>query len=157
MSRLVQGLTRPPIQWVLGSLSLEVTQPVYETGHSWPSSADKKNAWYICICVHYPICFHVMHRDKFTFCVWHLCCDGDKDQCISHRVVFLRQIMSLKYQNTTLLTNFCTLHRAYGITHWFQLWCVLSCTDAIFRKFSHNVIFFSAVLWSDLISSAEGL
>ena len=48
MSRLVQGLIRLPIHWVLESLSLELTQPVYETGRSRPSSADIKNAW-ICV------------------------------------------------------------------------------------------------------------
>jgi len=45
MSRLVQGLSRLPILWVLETVSLELTQLVYETGHSRPSSADIKNAW----------------------------------------------------------------------------------------------------------------
>jgi hypothetical protein len=36
------GPTEPPIQWVLGSLSLEVKRPGCETDHSPPPSAEVK-------------------------------------------------------------------------------------------------------------------
>jgi hypothetical protein len=37
--------TQPPIQWVLDALSLGVKRPRRETGHSFPPSAEVKNAW----------------------------------------------------------------------------------------------------------------
>jgi len=39
------GPTRPPIQWVLGVLSLGVKRPGREADHSPPSSAEVKNLW----------------------------------------------------------------------------------------------------------------
>jgi hypothetical protein len=39
------GPTQPPIQWVLGALSLGVKQPGSEADHSPPSSAKVKNVW----------------------------------------------------------------------------------------------------------------
>jgi hypothetical protein len=44
-SRPALGPTQPPIQWVLGSLSLGVYRPRRETDHSPPSSAEVRNAW----------------------------------------------------------------------------------------------------------------
>jgi hypothetical protein len=44
-SRTALGPTQPPIQWVLGALSLEVKRPGREADHSPPSSAEAKNAW----------------------------------------------------------------------------------------------------------------
>jgi hypothetical protein len=44
-SRPALGPTQPPIQWVLGSLSLRVKRPGREANHSPPSSAEVKNAW----------------------------------------------------------------------------------------------------------------
>jgi hypothetical protein len=44
-SRMALGPTQPPIQWVLGAISLGVKQPVREADHSPPSSAEVKNAW----------------------------------------------------------------------------------------------------------------
>jgi len=43
MSRLALGPTQPPVQWVLGALSLGVKQPVHAADLSFPSSADVKN------------------------------------------------------------------------------------------------------------------
>jgi hypothetical protein len=37
------GPTHPPIQWVPGTLSVEVKRPGREAGHSTPSSAEVKN------------------------------------------------------------------------------------------------------------------
>jgi hypothetical protein len=45
VSRMALGPTQPPIQWVLGDLSLGVKQPVHEADHSPPSSAKVKNVW----------------------------------------------------------------------------------------------------------------
>jgi len=39
------GPTQPPIQWVVGALSLGVKQPGREADHSPPSSAEVENAW----------------------------------------------------------------------------------------------------------------
>jgi hypothetical protein len=44
-SRTALGPTQPPIQWVLGALSLGVKWPGREADHSPPSSAEAKNAW----------------------------------------------------------------------------------------------------------------
>jgi hypothetical protein len=41
-SRTALGPTRPPIQWVLGALSLVVKRPGREADHSLPSSAEVK-------------------------------------------------------------------------------------------------------------------
>jgi len=41
-ARTALGPTQPPIQWVLGVLSLEVKQPGREADHSPPSSAEVK-------------------------------------------------------------------------------------------------------------------
>jgi hypothetical protein len=45
VSRTALVPTKPPIQWVLGALSLGVKQPGHEADHSPPSSAKVKNAW----------------------------------------------------------------------------------------------------------------
>jgi hypothetical protein len=45
VSRPALGSTQPPIQWVLGALSLGVKLPGRETDHSPPSSAQIKNGW----------------------------------------------------------------------------------------------------------------
>jgi hypothetical protein len=41
-SRTALGLTQPPIQWVLGALSLGAKRPGREADHSPPSSAEVK-------------------------------------------------------------------------------------------------------------------
>jgi hypothetical protein len=43
-SRTALGLTQPPIQWVLGALSLGVKRPGRESDHLPPSSAEV-NEW----------------------------------------------------------------------------------------------------------------
>jgi hypothetical protein len=45
VSRPVLGSTQPPIQWVLGALSLGAKRPGREADHTPPSSAEVKNAW----------------------------------------------------------------------------------------------------------------
>jgi len=45
MSRLVMRSPKPPIQWVLGTLSLGVQQTGHEAEHSHASSTKVKNAW----------------------------------------------------------------------------------------------------------------
>jgi hypothetical protein len=44
-SRPAVKSTQPPIQWVRGTLSLGVTCPGREAGHSLPSSTETRNAW----------------------------------------------------------------------------------------------------------------
>jgi hypothetical protein len=44
-SRPVLGPTQPPIQWVLGALSLGVKRLGCEADHSVPTSAEVKNTW----------------------------------------------------------------------------------------------------------------
>jgi hypothetical protein len=44
-SRPDLGPTQPPIQWVLGALSLGIKPPGCEADYSLPSSAEVKNAW----------------------------------------------------------------------------------------------------------------
>jgi hypothetical protein len=44
-SRTALGPTQPPIQWVLGGLSLGIKRPERESDHSPPSSAEVNNAW----------------------------------------------------------------------------------------------------------------
>jgi hypothetical protein len=39
------GPSQPPIQWVLGALSLGIKQLGHEADHSPPPSAEVKNAW----------------------------------------------------------------------------------------------------------------
>jgi len=68
-SRSVLGPTQLPIQWVPGSLSLEVKWPGHEADHSPPSSAEIKNVWSYTSIPPYILmtwCL-VKHRDNFTF------------------------------------------------------------------------------------------
>jgi len=44
-SRTAFGPTQPPIQWVPGSISLDVKHQKREVDHSPPSSAEFKNEW----------------------------------------------------------------------------------------------------------------
>jgi len=44
-SRTALEPIQPPIRWVPGSLTLRVKRPEREADHSFPSSADVKNAW----------------------------------------------------------------------------------------------------------------
>jgi hypothetical protein len=45
VSRTALGLTRLPIQWLSGALSLRLKRPDREVDHSSPPSAEVKNAW----------------------------------------------------------------------------------------------------------------
>jgi hypothetical protein len=45
VSRPALGPTQPPIQWVLGALSLGVKRPWCEADHSPPPNAEVKNMW----------------------------------------------------------------------------------------------------------------
>jgi hypothetical protein len=62
------GPTQPPIQWVLGVLSLEVQQPGREADRSPSSSVEVKNAWMYTST--HPYVFMawclIKHRDNFT-------------------------------------------------------------------------------------------
>jgi hypothetical protein len=44
-SRLVLGLTQPPIKWATGALSLGVKQLGREADHSPPTNAEVKKTW----------------------------------------------------------------------------------------------------------------
>jgi hypothetical protein len=56
MSRPALESTQPPIQWVLGALSLGVKRPEREADHSLPSSAEVKEC--VELYLHSPICPH---------------------------------------------------------------------------------------------------
>jgi hypothetical protein len=45
VSRPALGPIQPPIQWVPGTLYLEVKRPEHESDHSSPSSTKVKNSW----------------------------------------------------------------------------------------------------------------
>jgi hypothetical protein len=66
-SRQTLGPAQPPIQWVLGALSLGVKQPGCEADHSLLSSAKVKS---VELYLHSPYIFMAwclrQHRDKFT-------------------------------------------------------------------------------------------
>jgi hypothetical protein len=68
-SRTALGPTQPPIQWVLGALSLGVKRSGREAEHSPPSSAKIKNAWSYTSALQYVfmVWYLVKHRDNFTF------------------------------------------------------------------------------------------
>jgi hypothetical protein len=53
-SKPALGPTQPPIQWVLGALSLGVKRPGHEANHS-PPSTEVKNVWRYTSTL---ICFH---------------------------------------------------------------------------------------------------
>jgi hypothetical protein len=55
-SRTALGLTQPPIQWVLGALSLGVKPPGCEAHHSPPSNAEVKECMELYL--HPPIFLH---------------------------------------------------------------------------------------------------
>jgi hypothetical protein len=62
--------TKPPIQWVLGALSLGVKRPVREADHSPPSSAEVKES--VDLYLHSSNTpswrgAQLKHRDNFTF------------------------------------------------------------------------------------------
>jgi hypothetical protein len=69
-SRTALGPMQPPIQRVLGALSLGVKRPGREAGHSSPSSAEFKE--WVELYLHSPNApswrgAQLKHRDKFTF------------------------------------------------------------------------------------------
>jgi hypothetical protein len=67
------GPNQPPIQWVLGALSLGVKRPGREADHSPPSSAEVKNVWSYTSIPEYVFmawCL-VKHRDNFTFYLYY--------------------------------------------------------------------------------------
>jgi hypothetical protein len=68
-SRMVLGLTQPPIQWIPEALSLGVKQPGCEAHHSPPSSTEVKECMELYLYSHNTLSWHVAwlkHRD-FTF------------------------------------------------------------------------------------------
>jgi hypothetical protein len=72
VSRQALGPTHPPIQWVLGALSMGVKRPGREANNSSPSSAEVKEC--VELYLHSPYVFMgrylVKHRDVFTFTTW---------------------------------------------------------------------------------------
>jgi len=70
-SRMALGPTQTPIQWVPGSLFLEVKRPGREADRSSPSGAEVKNAWKYTSTPQYVFMawFLVKHRDTFQYCL----------------------------------------------------------------------------------------
>jgi hypothetical protein len=70
-SRTALGFTQPPIQWVLGALSLGVKRPGNEADHSLPSSAEVKECVELYLHPTTPSWhgsrLEKIHRDNFTF------------------------------------------------------------------------------------------
>jgi hypothetical protein len=69
-SRPAVGPTQPPIQWVMGALSLRVQGQGCEADHSHPTSAEVKKMWTYTSTPHMPSwrsASLVKHRDNFTF------------------------------------------------------------------------------------------
>jgi hypothetical protein len=68
-SRPALGPTQPPIQWLLGALSLRLKQPRREADHSPLSSVEVKNAWRHTSTPQYVFMawYLVKHGDNFTF------------------------------------------------------------------------------------------
>jgi hypothetical protein len=71
VTKLAQGPTRPPIQWVPGVLPLGVKWPGHEADHLPPSNAKVKNVWSFTstspICLHGMVLSQEKHRDNFAF------------------------------------------------------------------------------------------
>jgi hypothetical protein len=68
VSRLALGPTQPPIQWVLGAISLGVKWPEHEADHSTPTSSKVKNGEAIHPLPHMPSqhsAWLIKHRDNF--------------------------------------------------------------------------------------------
>jgi hypothetical protein len=68
-SKLALRPTRPPIQWIPGSLSPSFKRPGREADLSLPSSAEVKNAWSYTTTPPYVFmaCCLIKHRDNFIF------------------------------------------------------------------------------------------
>jgi hypothetical protein len=68
-SRPVLGPSQPPIQWVLGVLSLGVKRPAREADHSPPTSAEVKKTWISISTPPYAFMAQclIKHRGNFTF------------------------------------------------------------------------------------------
>jgi hypothetical protein len=72
-SRTALRPTQPPIQWVLGTVSLRLKRPGREADHSPPSSAEVKEC--VELYLHSPNTpswrgAHLKHRDNCTFYLW---------------------------------------------------------------------------------------
>jgi hypothetical protein len=70
VDHMILGPTQPPIQWVVGAISMGVKRPGREADHSPPSSAEVKER--VELYLHYPNTpswrgAQLKHRDNFTF------------------------------------------------------------------------------------------
>ena len=65
----VMGLTKIPIQWILGVAPPGVKRLQREGNHSPHSSVELKNWWSSFSTPPPPICMHGMQRDNFTLLV----------------------------------------------------------------------------------------
>jgi hypothetical protein len=69
LSRPAVDPTQPPMQWVQGTLSLELKRPGHEADTSPPPSTEVKNAWSYTSMPQYVFMawYLVKHKDIFTF------------------------------------------------------------------------------------------
>jgi len=89
MSRLAQGPTQPPIQWVPGALSVGVKQPGCEADHSPPCGVEVKNVW------------SYTSTPQYAFMVW--CSEKEQGHLYLHVYLyvekyFLTMTMHLAFQ-----------------------------------------------------------
>ena len=90
-SRQAVGPSQPPIQFLLGSLSLGEKLPGHEGDHSPPSSVEVKNEWSYVATSH--VCLNAWHGANFTFYRFteYMCCivRTDSNWFILHKNVHI--------------------------------------------------------------------
>jgi len=105
-SRLDLGPTQPPIQWVLGALSLEVKWPGREADHSHPSSAEIRMYGAVPY-LHHISCAYV--SSGYVFMAWYL---------VKHKVNFSVYLHLTMYQKFTDAMKASSSSNWNGFAEW---------------------------------------